>query len=97
MNQLPFNWQLIEEWDSNFIYENEDKTFCVNVDFTNNLESPYSISFNQIKGNFIVIGYENGAYSTNANTEIEAIEKAICMMSFINKKAESLFSKGNNG
>jgi hypothetical protein len=75
MNQLPDKWQLIEQWDSNFIYENEDKTFCVNVDFTNNFYKPYSIGFNQLKGNFVVIGYDYGAYSINAFIEIEAIEK----------------------
>lgn len=66
------------------------KHFCVNVNFPNKVDLPHSIGFSQLKGDFVVIGYENGAYSIFAFTEIEAIKKAFNMMSFINNKTESL-------
>ena len=85
MESLPAGWHLVEEWDSNFIFENMDNSFCVNVTFTENCSSPYLISFNQLKGIFTLIGFEDGSYSTNAATIEIAIEKAIEMMIFIDK------------
>lgn len=82
---LSASWNLIEEWDSNFIFENTNSSFSVNVTFTEQCSVPYSINFSQLKEIYIVIGYEDGAYSTNATTKDEAIEKAIEMMLFIDK------------
>ena len=50
------------------------------------MSPPYSINFQQLKGSFSRIGFEDGAYSTHAFSEAEALEKAIKMMEFINKK-----------
>lgn len=85
MRSLPSNWHLVEEWDSNFIFENTDNSFCVNVTFTEQCTVPYSINFSQLKGIYTVIGFEDGAYSTNVTTKDLAIEKAIGMMLFIDK------------
>jgi len=85
MKALPKNWHLVEEWDENFIFENYDCSFSVDVSFTEQCINPYSISFNQLKGIFTLIGFENGAYSTHAVTKEEAIEKAFEMMLFIDK------------
>jgi hypothetical protein len=85
MKALPENWHLVEEWDDNFIFENNDASFSVDVSFTEQCINPYSISFTQLKGIFTVIGFENGAYSTHAITKEEALEKAVNMMLFIDK------------
>lgn len=86
MKKLPNNWSLIEEYDGNYIFENSNKSFCVNVDFITRCEYPYSISFVQIQGEFVVIGIENGAYATHAKASHEAFNKACEMMEFINSK-----------
>ena len=85
MEALPKNWHLVEEWDNNFIFENSDLDFSVEITFTEQCATPYSIGFNQLKGVFTLIGFENGAYATHASTKSEAIEKAIEMMLFIDK------------
>lgn len=85
MKTLSANWNLVEEWDSNFIFEKIDNCFCVNVTFTKQCAIPYSINFSQLKGIYTLIGFEDGAYSTNATTKNEAIEKAHEMMLFIDK------------
>lgn len=86
MDTIPSNWMLIEEWDNNYIFENMDTNFCVNVNFTEQLDIPYDISFIQLKGDFNIIGTENGAYSTNAITKEEALQKSFEMMVFIDSK-----------
>jgi len=86
MESIPANWILVEEWDNNFIFENRIGSFCVNVNYTEQLELPYNIGFNQLKGDFTLIGFENGAYSTNANTKEEALRKSVEMMVFIDAK-----------
>ena len=85
MKALPENWHLVEEWDNNFIFENNNSSFYVNVNFTEQCDIQYSIDFSQLKGIFNVIGNENGAYTTNASTKAEALRKAIEMMQFIDK------------
>lgn len=86
MESAPLNWILVEEWESNFIFENIDRSFSVNVTFTEQFDIPYDISFSQLKGDFTKIGYEDGAYSTYANTKAEALQKSFEMMVFINSK-----------
>ena len=86
MESVPLNWILVEEWESNFIFENIDRSFSVNVTFSEQFDIPYDISFSQLKGDFTKIGYEDGAYSTYANTKAEALQKSFEMMEFINSK-----------
>lgn len=86
MKTLPTNWVLIEEWDNNYIFENMDQSFSVNVNFTEQIEMPYDISFSQLKGDYNIIGFENGAYSTNALNKKEALQKSYEMMVFIDSK-----------
>ena len=86
MESIPINWILVEEWDNNFIFENSNQGFAVNVTFTEQSDIPYEISFSQLKGDFALIGFENGAYSTNAVTKTEALEKSFEMMLFIDSK-----------
>ena len=85
MESLPENWHLVEEWDNNLVFENSDNSFSVEVAFTERCSSPYSIGFSQLTGIFTLIGFENGAYSTNASVKSEAIDKAVEMMLFIDK------------
>lgn len=86
MGIIPSNWVLIEEWDNNYIFENIDKSFRVNVNFTEQFDIPYAISFSQLKGDFNIIGFENGEYSTNAFNKKEALQKSFEMMLFIDSK-----------
>ncbi len=85
MENLPENWKLAESYNGTFIFEDELQEFCVSADFTEGLEPAYEIWFNQLKGTFIRIGFESGAYSTHAFSETEALKKAVEMMVFINK------------
>lgn len=84
MNNLPEFWKLAEAYDGNFIFENDPEEFSVVVDQMGRMSPPYSINFQQLKGTFNRIGFENGAYSTHAFSEEEAIQKAFEMMKFIN-------------
>ncbi len=86
MESVPLNWILVEEWENNFIFENIDRSFSVNVTFTEQFDIPYDISFSQLKGDFTKIGYEDSAYSTFANTKAEALQKSFEMMTFIDSK-----------
>ena len=85
MDSLPVNWHLVEEWDNNLVFENSDNSFSVEVTFTGQCSSPYSIGFRQLKGIFTLIGFENGAYGSHSSIKSKAIEKAIEMMLFIDK------------
>ena len=85
MNSLPENWTLIEEYEGNFIFENSNNSFCVNIDYIPACEYPYSVSFIQLKGQLNQIGTENGRYSTHSHIIQEAYRKACEMMSFINQ------------
>lgn len=87
MENLPENWRLEEEYDGNFIFENDTDEFSVVVDQMGRMSPPYSINFQQLKGTFIKIGFENGAYSTHAFSETEALQKAVEMMEFITLKS----------
>ncbi|HEY3372390.1 MAG TPA: hypothetical protein VGK10_16160 [Prolixibacteraceae bacterium] len=86
MESIPINWILVEEWDNNYIFENSNRSFAVNVTFTQQFALPYEISFSQLKGEFNLIGYEDGAYSTNAVTKAKALQKSFKMMLFIDSK-----------
>ena len=86
MESIPANWILVEEWDNNYIFENSNRSFGVNVTFTEQFNIPYDIGFSQLKGDFNLIGYEDGAYSTNAHTKAEALKKSFEMMAFIDSK-----------
>ena len=89
MKNLPENWTLAEEYDGNFIYEDVDEEFQISIDFTEQIQPPYSICFQQLEGSFTKIGFEDGAYSTHAFEESEAKTKALEMMMFINSKKKS--------
>lgn len=86
MESIPDNWTLVQEWGQNLIFENKDRSFSVNVTFTPQLMMPYEIGFKQLKGDFIRIGTEDGAYSTHAATKAEALQKSVEMMLFIDSK-----------
>lgn len=88
MKKLPSNWFLVEEYDGNYIFENLNSSFCVNVNYIARCEYPYSISFIQLQGEFVVIGIENGAYTTHAIDSHDALIKAYEMMEFINSKVQ---------
>lgn len=85
-DHIPDSWSLVEEYDGNYIFENTNKSFCVNIDYTYACEYPYSINFIQLQGDTIIIGFEDGAYSTHSKNLQDAITKAYKMMEFINTK-----------
>jgi len=87
MGSYPVNWSLVEKYDGNYIFEDINKCFCVNIDYTPNLKYPYSINFNQTSGNKVKINFEDGAYATHAKNLEDAYDKASKMMKFINQKA----------
>lgn len=90
MKNLPESWKLAEAYDGNFIFENDHEEFSVVVDQMGRMSPPYSINFQQLKGTFNRIGFENGAYSTHAFSESEALQKAVEMMEFVNKSLITL-------
>ena len=90
MESLPGNWHLVEEWNNNFIFENSERNFSVEVTFTEQCPTPYSIGFSQLKGVFTLIGFENGAYTAHALIKSDAIGKAIEMMLFIDKSTKDI-------
>jgi len=88
MESIPTNWILVEEWDNNYIFENSNRSFGVNVTFTEQLDFPHDIGFSQLKGDFNLIGYEDGAYmmfrvrlSMVGNTCIPHEEGTCCLNS----------------
>lgn len=86
MKIFPDNWDLVQEYDGNFIFEDDTKTFMIAIELTEQDEPPYSIGFIQLKGDRTKIGFESGAYATHAETEVGAIRKAVEMAKFINEK-----------
>jgi len=84
MENLPENWKMVESYDGTFIFEDELQEFCISADFTENMDPPYEIWYNQLRRTFTRIGFENGCYSTHAFNEMQAIERAIEMMNLIN-------------
>lgn len=91
INSYPKNWILVEEYDGNYIFENLNKTFCINIDYISNCKYPYSISFLQLKEQKIKIGFENGAYVSHSKLLSDAHLKAKEMMEFINSKNEDSY------
>lgn len=89
-NYIPDSWSLIEEYDGNYIFENTSKSFCVNIDYVYACEYPYSITFIQLQGDTVIIGFEDGAYSTHSKNLQEATTKAYKMMEFINSKVHHI-------
>ena len=83
---MPLNWELFDEYNDgdSLIFRDSTNTFQIAVD--QGIEAPFEINFNQLKGDFILIGFEDGAYATYANNKEEAINKAIEMANFINSK-----------
>ena len=86
MKTWPKTWELVEEYEGNFIFENELKEFQVAIDNMGAFNPRYCINFQQLSGTFVKIGFEDGAYSTHAFDQEEALSKAIKMMEFINSK-----------
>lgn len=72
MSSYPGNWSLIEEYSGNYIFENYNKSFSINIDYIPSCEYPYSISFVQMTGQDVLIGIEDGAYVTHAKLINEA-------------------------
>lgn len=91
MKTIPKNWHLVEECENNFIYENSDHSFRVEITFAEQRICFYSIGFTQLKGIFNLIGFENGAYSTKASEKESALDKAIEMMKFIDKSIKNKY------
>ena len=81
----PKNWLLVEMYDGNYIFEDENEEFQVSVDRMGTMNPPFHIHFNQLKGEILKIGYKEGAYTSGAFEENDAIQKAYEMMEFINK------------
>lgn len=83
MDNLPENWNLVEEYEGNFIFEDAEKEFSVSIDQMGAMVPPYEISYQQLKGEFTKIGFDNGGYSTYALNETQALHRAFEMMKFI--------------
>jgi len=83
MKNLPEDWKLVESYEGNFIFENKYGEFSVSIDNMGSLKPPYEIAFQELKGVFVKIGLEDGAYTTHGSNQIEAIERACEMMKFI--------------
>ena len=83
---LPPSWHFIEELEGSFVYENSSRTFSVYIDFDASLKTPYIIGYQQLEGEFEMIDTGDDPYTTGAQTEEEAMEKALLMMEFINLK-----------
>ena len=86
MENLPENWNLVEEYEGNYIFEDAEKEFSVSIDQMGAMVPPYEISYQQLKGEFTKIGFDNGGYSTHAFNEKEALEKAVEIMELIHRK-----------
>jgi len=86
MQSLPKNWNLIEEWEQSYVFENSDGTFCVFIDFDAKLAKPYVIGYEQLEGDFEIIEIEDEAYTTTSTTKNDAWAKAILLMNFIDEQ-----------
>lgn len=91
MENLPENWNLVEEYEGNFIFEDDEQEFSVSVDQMGRSHPPYAIFYQQLKGDFNRIGFDNGGYATHAYNEKEALERAFGMMKFITSTISSKF------
>lgn len=81
----PNNWRLVEMYEGNFLFEDEKEEFQVSVDKMDEMSPPYHIHFNQLKGDILKVGLNEGAYTSSAFEENAAIQVAYEMMNFINK------------
>jgi hypothetical protein len=84
--QLPPSWHFIEEVEGSFVFENASRTFSVYVDYDASLKVPYVIGYQQLEGEFEMIDTGDDPFTTGAQTQKEALEKALLMMEFINLK-----------
>lgn len=86
MNPLPQNWALIEEHEGCYIFELSDRTFNVFVDYNEKSTVPYVIGYEQQEGDYELIDFEDGSFTTTALSLTEALEKAVLLMQFVNLK-----------
>ena len=86
MENLPENWNLVEEYEGNFIFEDSEEKFSVSIDHMGRMDPPYEIAYQQLQGEFTKIGFDNGGYSSYATNESQALHRAFEMMKFINSK-----------
>jgi len=92
MQKLPKGWELIEEWEGSFVFENSKLSFSVNVDFEAILAAPYMIEFVHTKGYLKLVNFNDGMYKVSALNEADALQKAWEMMNFINTNIQWLLS-----
>lgn len=83
MKNKPENWQLVEMYEGNYLFEDSGH-FQVSIDKMGRMSPPYFIHFNQLKDEILTIGFREGAYTSSAYEENAAIQKAYEMMEFIN-------------
>jgi hypothetical protein len=92
MEILPRGWELIEEFEGSYVFENTKLNFSVNIDFEALLALPYNIEFLHTKGYLKLVNFDDGVYKVNALNEADALQKALLMMQFINKNIQWLLS-----
>jgi len=92
MQKLPRGWELIEEWEGSFVFENAKLKFTVNIDYSELLKVPYIIEFLHTEGFIKLVNFDDGIFKVTAINESEATEKAVLMMTFINKNIIWLLS-----
>ena len=92
MEKLPKGWELIEEFEGSYVFENAKLNFSVNIDFEELLKMPYNIEFLHTKGYLKLVNFDDGVYKVNALNEADAFLKALQMMTFINKNIQWLLS-----
>lgn len=92
MQNLPKGWELIEEFEGSFVFENAKLNFSVNIDFEALLAAPYNIEFLHTKGYLKLVNFDDGVFKVTAMNEGDALDKAILMMTFINKNIQWLLS-----
>lgn len=92
MEKLPKGWELIEEFEGSFVFENAKLNFSVNIDFEEQLAMPYHIEFLHTKGYLKLVNFDDGIYKVKALDVVDALKKALLMMQFINKNIQWLLS-----
>ena len=86
MNPILQNWTLVEEHEGSFIFENNDHTFNVFIEYDQNLKVPYTIGYEQLEGDYELIDFEDGTFKTTAGNKEDALNKAVLLMQFVNIK-----------
>ncbi|MCC8361013.1 hypothetical protein [Salinimicrobium sediminilitoris] len=81
----PSNWQLVEMYEGNFIFQDSQEEFQVSVDRMGRMTPPYHVHFSHLKDKLLRIGVSESTYSANAYDENAAMGKAYEMMEFINR------------